>query len=209
MQRMPQGAKCTASHSVKLDIPAFAALYAGILVSGVNAFMDEMLMMFPPVFTMSAANTCVARNAVIMLRSNTNFKPLSSRAKKSLIPLVSGVMYSLSVVALGLLPPAPLMRKFTAPNAAFISSLARSRSDLSRQLHFTARAFSPISSATFFAASPFMSRSATFAPHSASARANSEQITPPAPVTATTLPLRSTLNGSFIFPPFGRLRKAP
>ena len=66
---MPSLAKCTASHSVKLDMPAFAALYAGILVSGVNAFIDEMLMMFPPVFTMSAANTCVARNAVIMLRS--------------------------------------------------------------------------------------------------------------------------------------------
>ena len=32
LQRMLQGAKCTASHCVKLDIPAFAAEYAGIFV---------------------------------------------------------------------------------------------------------------------------------------------------------------------------------
>lgn len=39
-------------------MPAFAALYAGILVRGLNAFIDEILMTFPPVFTMSLTNTC-------------------------------------------------------------------------------------------------------------------------------------------------------
>jgi hypothetical protein len=47
------------------------------------------------------------------LRSNTNFKPLSSKAKKSFTPSKSGVIVSLSVDALGLFPPAPLIRKFT------------------------------------------------------------------------------------------------
>ena len=53
--RMPDFAKYTASHCVKLDMDAFAPLYAGIRVRGRYAFMLDMLMMFPPVFTMSVS----------------------------------------------------------------------------------------------------------------------------------------------------------
>ena len=67
---------------------------------------------------MSFANTCVTRNAEGMFRSNTNFSPDSSKPKKDLTASsVSGVIVSLSQVARGLFPPAPLMRKFTLPNA--------------------------------------------------------------------------------------------
>ena len=34
-------AKCTASHCVKFETAALAPLYAGIFVSGVNAFIEE------------------------------------------------------------------------------------------------------------------------------------------------------------------------
>ena len=46
--RMPTFEKCTASHCVKLDIAAFAPEYAGIFVSGVNAFIDEILRIEQP-----------------------------------------------------------------------------------------------------------------------------------------------------------------
>ena len=49
---------------------------------------------------------------------------------------------------------------------------------LSKQLHFTAIALSPISFAILLAASTLISNRATFAPHSASAFANSPQIIP-------------------------------
>ena len=45
---MPTFEKCTASHWVKLDIAALAPEYAGILVRGVYAFIEEMLMMLQP-----------------------------------------------------------------------------------------------------------------------------------------------------------------
>ena len=52
-----------ANHWVKLEIPALAAEYAGILVSGVYAFIDETLRMQPAFFaTISFANTCVGSN---------------------------------------------------------------------------------------------------------------------------------------------------
>jgi len=41
-------AMCTASHWVKLLTAALAAAYAGVLVSGRKAFMEEMLRMEPP-----------------------------------------------------------------------------------------------------------------------------------------------------------------
>lgn len=48
LTRMPTPDMWVQSHCVKLLIAAFAALYAGIFVSGLNAFMDEMLMTVPP-----------------------------------------------------------------------------------------------------------------------------------------------------------------
>ena len=81
---MPACAKCTASHWVKLDTAAFAALYAGILVRGLKAFIEEMLRMLPlPFFAISRAKTCVVRKAAVTLRSNTNLKPSAEREKKS------------------------------------------------------------------------------------------------------------------------------
>ena len=46
--RTPTLEKCTASHCVKLEIAAFAAEYAGILVSGVNAFIEEIFRILQP-----------------------------------------------------------------------------------------------------------------------------------------------------------------
>ena len=58
MQRIPVPAKCVASHCVKLEIPAFAAEYAGIFVRGVYAFMEDTLRIQPDFFsTISFANT--------------------------------------------------------------------------------------------------------------------------------------------------------
>ena len=109
--------------------------------------------------------------------------------------------YSLAVVALGLFPPAPLIRMSHAPNSLSTTALAARRLSFSRQFALTAIAFPPaalISSANFSAASRFMSRSATFAPHAAIAFAKSEQRTPPAPVTTAHFPVRSRLKGHFI-----------
>lgn len=104
LQRILQRAKCTASHWVKLEIPAFAVLYAGILLSGLYPFIDEILMILPPVFTISCANTYVTKNSLVIFKSNTNFKTLSSKAKKSFTPSKSGVIVSLSVEARSLFP---------------------------------------------------------------------------------------------------------
>ena len=101
--------------------------------------------------------------------------------------------------ARGLFPPAPLISRSTFPNISFTCRFACFMLSLSRQLQYTAAAFGPISSATLRAADSLMSRSATFAPHSASALANSPQITPPAPVIAATFPPRSALNGTICF----------
>jgi len=54
------------------------------------------------------------------------------------------------------------------------------------------------SSASFFTASSFKSSAATFAPACAYARAISPHSTPPAPVTTTTSPVKSTFKGNFI-----------
>ena len=58
LTRIPDLAKCTANHCVKLDTAAFAALYAGIFVSGVNAFIEEIFKMVDPGLSiMSLAKT--------------------------------------------------------------------------------------------------------------------------------------------------------
>ena len=41
-------------------MPAFAAEYAGILVRGLNAFIDEILIIFPPVLTISSAKSLLS-----------------------------------------------------------------------------------------------------------------------------------------------------
>ncbi|MNT98613.1 hypothetical protein D3C72_2412360 [compost metagenome] len=48
LTRMPTLDMWTASHWVKLLTAALAPLYAGILVRGVKAFMEEILMMVQP-----------------------------------------------------------------------------------------------------------------------------------------------------------------
>ena len=138
--------------------------------------------------------------------SKTNFNPLSSKAKKSFAFSSPGVIVSSSHVAFGLFPSAPLIKRFTFPHFSPIIFFASSISFLSRQSHLIAVAFFPISAAYSDARSLFVSKRATLAPHSASTRANSLQITPPAPVIAATLSVKSTLNGNFIFSPFSLIR---
>ena len=48
LTRIPTFEKCTASHCVKLEIAAFAPLYAGIFVRGVYAFIEEMFKILHP-----------------------------------------------------------------------------------------------------------------------------------------------------------------
>ena len=55
----PAAAKYAASHIVRFDSADFAALYAGIFVSGRKAFIDETFTTHPP-RAMPRANTCVA-----------------------------------------------------------------------------------------------------------------------------------------------------
>lgn len=79
--RMLQFAKCTASHCVKFETAALAPLYAGIFVSGVNAFIEEIFTMQPPVSSMSVANACVVSSVPRKFRLNTNETPSWSRSK--------------------------------------------------------------------------------------------------------------------------------
>ena len=102
---------------------------------------------------------------------------------------------------MGLFPPAPFRRMSTVPNFSRMVSRAASRLALSRTFAPTAMAVPPslvISSTTFCAASTLRSQTATFAPLAARAFANSEQRTPPPPVTRATFPDRSILNGNFM-----------
>ena len=104
LQRMPLLAKCTASHWVKLDTPDLAALYAGILVSGVKAFIELMLRMQPPLPVMSRAKACVGTSVPMMFRSKTLEKPSVVRSKKLFLSgsfSVSGEKNSSSAVASG------------------------------------------------------------------------------------------------------------
>jgi len=133
---------------------------------------------------------------------NTNDTPWGSKSKKVFISFkCSGAKYSSSVVAFGLFPPAPLINMSQVPKSFNICSLAASQLSFSNTLHlypFAINPFSTIESAYFLAASSFKSRSATFAPFIDNASANTEQINPPAPVTTTTLSVKSILNGNFI-----------
>ena len=133
--------------------------------------------------------------------SKTNLTPPASRSKKSLSTCFSKVQYSLSVVARGLFPPAPLMRMSVTPKSFSISSRTASRFSLSRTFVLYAFATPPsatISFATASAASRLRSRSATFAPFDARAFARHPQMTPPAPVMTTTFSFKLMLIGVFI-----------
>ena len=78
--------KCTASHCVKLDTAAFAPLYAGILVSGVYAFILEILSTLQPFLpSISLANSCVGSKVPRKLRLKTNSTPVSSKSKNDLV----------------------------------------------------------------------------------------------------------------------------
>ena len=104
LQRMPRLAKCTASHWVKLEMPDLAALYAGILVSGVKAFMELMFRMQPPLSVISRAKAWVGISVPMMFRSKTLEKPSVVRSKKLFLSgsfSVSGEKNSSSAVASG------------------------------------------------------------------------------------------------------------
>ena len=133
----------------------------------------------------------------------TNSTPLVSKSKNVLISFVasSSSAYSLSVVALGLLPPAPLTKMSQGPNSSKTCLWHSSNDSLDKtfaEKPFATPPFFIISSAALCAASKFKSSNATFAPHEARALARWEQITPPAPVITTTLLSRLILKGKFV-----------
>ena len=105
------------------------------------------------------------------------------------------------MVPLGLFPPAPFNKISTVPNFSFIVFFAASRLSFSSTFAAMPIAVPPsalISSAVFFAASPFKSSTATAAPVFATAFANIEHSTPPPPVTMAVFPFKSISNGNFI-----------
>ena len=109
-------------------------------------------------------------------------------ALKNSITAADGYTVSVSDKAVKVIFTAPV------PNSLSTIALASSRLAFSRQFAFTAISLPPsflISFANFSAASRLMSRSATLAPHAASAFAKSEQRIPPAPVTTATLSFKS------------------
>ena len=121
MTRIPAFAKCTASHWVKLLSAATAPLYTGILVRGLAALAEEMLMILHPSRpTISLAKTWQVRNPPKKFKSNTPCTPLYSISKKvatsaSISPISK---YSFDVLALAWLPPAPFIRISQGPNRA-------------------------------------------------------------------------------------------
>ncbi|PTX58500.1 hypothetical protein C8P63_11687 [Melghirimyces profundicolus] len=70
MTRIPDREKWTASHWVKLLTAALAPLYAGILVKGVYAFMEEMLMIITRE-RRSEVDLTEVRNSFFVLRYQT------------------------------------------------------------------------------------------------------------------------------------------
>ena len=85
LTRIPISAKCTAIHSVKFFTAAFAALYAGILVSGRNAFIEVTITMQPlPFSAISLAKICVGIRVPKKFKLNTKLMPWGSRSKKVL-----------------------------------------------------------------------------------------------------------------------------
>ena len=85
--------------------------------SGLNAFIEETLIIVPPCFAISRANTCVGMRVPRKFRLNTNEIPSGSRSKNvftpSIVPFASssaissGVRLSRVVEPFGLFPPAP------------------------------------------------------------------------------------------------------
>src|SRR6187431_2770448 len=67
--RIPTFEKWTASHCVKFDTAAFAPLYAGIFVKGVNAFIEDIFKMLQPFLPiMSLEKTCVGNKVPIKFK---------------------------------------------------------------------------------------------------------------------------------------------
>src|SRR5690625_2347557 len=125
----------TLSHWVKFVTEDFAPLYAGIFVSGVYAFMDEILMTVACSFVaMSLPKTWDGISVPRKLSLNTKSMPSVSSSKKSLTfgsSILSVSRYSSSVDADGLLPPAPFTRMSHVPNLSLIPLLAASTEVLS------------------------------------------------------------------------------
>ena len=67
--------------------------------------------------TMSLAKTWVGSRVPWKFSLNTKSTPLGSRSKKVFWPSLASCWYSLSVVARGLLPPAPLTRMSQGPRS--------------------------------------------------------------------------------------------
>ena len=148
-------------------------------------------------------NACVGISVPRKLRLNTNSTPDSSRSKKLFVSAsISPISkYSLSVVARGLLPPAPFTKISHLPSSFSTFSATSLQMFLSSTLHLNAFAIKPsacISSATCFAASSFRSRRATFAPARARIFANLAHKIQPAPVTTATFPER-LVSRTFLF----------
>jgi len=93
-------AMCTANHWVKLLTAALADAYAGVLVSGRKAFMEETLRMEPePCSTMDLPKTWLGISVPRRFRSNTQRTASEGSSKND---------RSDEVLAFFLLPPAPV-----------------------------------------------------------------------------------------------------
>ena len=139
-------------------------------MSGVNAFIEEIFkILHPSLSTISWAKICVGSNVPMKFRLNTNSTPLGSKSKKEIVSasISPCSKYSLSVVARGLFPPAPLIRISHVPRSAKTASCVAIKLSFSKTFvlyAFATPPFATISSATFCAASSFKSRTATLAP---------------------------------------------
>ena len=137
-------------------------------MSGVNAFIEEIFkILHPSLSTISWAKICVGSNVPMKFRLNTNSTPLGSKSKKEIVSasISPCSKYSLSVVARGLFPPAPLISH--VPRSAKTASCVAIKLSFSKTFvlyAFATPPFATISAATFCAASSFKSRTATLAP---------------------------------------------
>ena len=94
------------------------------------------MMLAPFLLTISSANTCVGIRVPMKFKLNTKETPSASRSKNVFIcPRSSGTKYSSSVVAFGLLPPAPLIKISQVPKSAAIWSLTACTLAFSSTLH--------------------------------------------------------------------------
>ena len=109
----------------------------------------------------------------------------------------SGVKAALVVIALGLLPPAPLTRMSQLPSRARISSAARRMDSSSETSPVTAMHTPPaaVMPSTTASSLPIVRpMTATLAPSSARCRAMQEHKVPPPPVITATLSLKYPLS---------------